>query len=80
MKAAQMDAVERTTELLSRFSLSTAAPELGRSANAQYYGRPRGRLCSSGARTADGRLLFHVLFNHSRKALAINSGPLSKRK
>lgn len=29
MKAAQVDAIERTTELLARFSLSTAAPELG---------------------------------------------------
>ena len=29
MKAAQVDAVERTTALLTRFSLSTAAPELG---------------------------------------------------
>jgi hypothetical protein len=28
MKAAQLDVVERTTELLTRFSLSTAAPEL----------------------------------------------------
>jgi hypothetical protein len=28
MKAAQVDIVERTTELLTRFSLSTAAPEL----------------------------------------------------
>ena len=28
MKAAQVDVVERTTELLTRFSLSTAAPEL----------------------------------------------------
>src|SRR6202790_1009963 len=29
MRAAQVDAVERTTALLTRFSLSTAAPELG---------------------------------------------------
>ena len=29
MTAAQVDAVERTTALLTRFSLSTAAPELG---------------------------------------------------
>jgi hypothetical protein len=29
MKPAQADIVERTTELLTRFSLSTAAPELG---------------------------------------------------
>src|SRR6202166_5396394 len=29
MKAAQVDLVERTTALLTRFSLSTAAPELG---------------------------------------------------
>jgi DNA replication protein DnaC len=28
MKATQVDVVERTTELLTRFSLSTAAPEL----------------------------------------------------
>jgi len=29
MKAAQIDLVERTTQLLARFNLSTAAPELG---------------------------------------------------
>ena len=29
MKAAQTDVVERTTQLLARFNLSTAAPELG---------------------------------------------------
>jgi precorrin-6B methylase 1 len=28
MEATQVDVVERTTELLTRFSLSTAAPEL----------------------------------------------------
>src|SRR5260370_33142050 len=29
MKAAQVDVVERTTQLLTSFNLSTAAPELG---------------------------------------------------
>ena len=29
MKAAQVDVVERTTQLLAGFNLSTAAPELG---------------------------------------------------
>ena len=29
MKAAQIDVVERTTQLLAGFNLSTAAPELG---------------------------------------------------
>ena len=29
MRAAQVDVVERTTALLTRFSLGTAAPELG---------------------------------------------------